>query len=304
MLVVESRLRKQPSQARSRSTVEAFLEAADRVLRKEGYEAASTNRLAKVAGFSVGSLYQYFDDKQAVVGTLVDRELRQEARDLVRLLEGAPPRDLTSALHTIVDHLVGRRVDNAHLHATLAEHAQELGGERPLVYSMNIQAPLAGDAIQRVLGPMLVKTGAIEPRLTILQRWLHAVSHYFAVERPAHLSAGVLVQTLSGAASRFAGSQSAPSAEAMELASQWLRVDAASAPDGESRARRLQDVRSLVLRAAREDADGLEASVQVGAGVFSAFAWPGEALPCDGDQITRELAAALDAVIARGEATN
>src|SRR3954469_14460843 len=65
--------RKLPRQGRSKATVEAILAATAKVLAKEGYEGASTNRIAKVAGVSVGSLYQYFPSKEALVSAVIDR---------------------------------------------------------------------------------------------------------------------------------------------------------------------------------------------------------------------------------------
>src|SRR5262249_7474993 len=70
-------LRKLPVQERSRVTVEALLEATARILVKEGFDAASTNRIAAVAGVSVGSLYQYFPSKESLVAALIDRHNQQ-----------------------------------------------------------------------------------------------------------------------------------------------------------------------------------------------------------------------------------
>jgi len=58
--------RKSASQERSRLTVQAILEATARVLMKEGYDRASTNKIAAKAGVSIGSLYQYFPSKEAL----------------------------------------------------------------------------------------------------------------------------------------------------------------------------------------------------------------------------------------------
>ncbi len=69
--------RKKPRQERSRATVDAILDATARVLVQEGYERASTNRVAEKAGVSVGSLYQYFPNKEAMVGELVERFSRR-----------------------------------------------------------------------------------------------------------------------------------------------------------------------------------------------------------------------------------
>ena len=67
--------RKQAKQDRSRHTVEALLQATARVLSREGYDKASTNRIAEVAGVNIGSLYQYFPNKDALVAALIDRHI-------------------------------------------------------------------------------------------------------------------------------------------------------------------------------------------------------------------------------------
>jgi AcrR family transcriptional regulator len=69
------RPRRKANQARARLTVELLLEAAARVLMKRGYAAASTNRIAEAAGVSIGTLYEYFADKEAVFDALIQREI-------------------------------------------------------------------------------------------------------------------------------------------------------------------------------------------------------------------------------------
>lgn len=66
-------LRKEPSQKRSRENIERMLAAAAAVLEEEGYDALKTVTIAKRAGASVGSVYQYFPDKYAILSVLVDR---------------------------------------------------------------------------------------------------------------------------------------------------------------------------------------------------------------------------------------
>ncbi len=70
-------LGKMPLQERSRATVDALVEATARILVREGFEKASTNRIAEVAGVSVGSLYQYFPSKEALVAAVIDRHNRE-----------------------------------------------------------------------------------------------------------------------------------------------------------------------------------------------------------------------------------
>ncbi len=65
--------RKEPKQERSRFLVETILEAAARVLVDDGYEGATTNRVAEVAGVSIGSLYQYFPTMDSMVVRLYEQ---------------------------------------------------------------------------------------------------------------------------------------------------------------------------------------------------------------------------------------
>src|SRR5487761_943127 len=89
--------RKLASQERSRATVDALLEATTRVLIKEGYDRASTNRIAEVAGVSIGSLYQYFPSKEALVAAVIDRHT-QEISEVTRkvLVNAAIPSSMAS----------------------------------------------------------------------------------------------------------------------------------------------------------------------------------------------------------------
>ncbi len=78
--------RKPPQQARAKATVEAILDAAIRVLDREGAESSTTSRIAEVAGVSVGTLYQYFGNRDAILDALQDREFARAAELLHRTL--------------------------------------------------------------------------------------------------------------------------------------------------------------------------------------------------------------------------
>ena len=66
-------MKKRPTQGRSRATVEAVLEATAQLLAESGYAALTTNHIADRAGVSIGSIYQYFPGKEAIVAQVVDR---------------------------------------------------------------------------------------------------------------------------------------------------------------------------------------------------------------------------------------
>ena len=69
------RMRKNPSQARARDTIEVIFEATARILERAGRRGLSTNAIAELAGISIGSLYHYFPSKEAVLVAMARREL-------------------------------------------------------------------------------------------------------------------------------------------------------------------------------------------------------------------------------------
>jgi AcrR family transcriptional regulator len=93
--------RKQPKQARSTRLVTDILQAAARVLVRDGARRFTTARVAETAGISVGSLYQYFPNKEAILFRLQTQEWRQTLDQLGRILGDPrvrPPERLQSAV--------------------------------------------------------------------------------------------------------------------------------------------------------------------------------------------------------------
>ena len=78
--------RKSPAQARSRETVATILEAAAHVLARRGYAGVTTNHVAQRAGVSIGSIYQYFPDKEALLAALVGRDMQSAQRAMLAAL--------------------------------------------------------------------------------------------------------------------------------------------------------------------------------------------------------------------------
>lgn len=78
--------RKAPVQRRSAATVEALVEAAARILEREGLDAYTTNAVAARAGVSIGSLYQYFPGKDALTVALMQRETQRFVEDMDRAM--------------------------------------------------------------------------------------------------------------------------------------------------------------------------------------------------------------------------
>src|SRR5262245_14388762 len=124
---VQTTPRKVASQERSRVTVDALLEATARVLLREGYDRASTNRIAEVAGVSIGSLYQYFPSKEALVAAVIDRHTQEIAEVTRTALIKAAARPIEVAARAFVSVAIdGHRV-NPRLHGVLAEQIPRVG---------------------------------------------------------------------------------------------------------------------------------------------------------------------------------
>jgi AcrR family transcriptional regulator len=114
--------RKQPQQARSTGLVATILEAALQVLAKEGAARFTTARVAEKAGVSVGSLYQYFPNKAAILFRLQSDEWRQTADMLGAILEDRtrPPLD---RLRALVHAFLKSECEEAAMRGALADAA-------------------------------------------------------------------------------------------------------------------------------------------------------------------------------------
>lgn len=129
---VKTTPRKRPRQARSKATVEAILEATAGVLVKLGYEKATTNRIADAAGVSVGSLYQYFPNKQALVAALIDRHAEAMMAVMAAKLASGAKVSLPEAARDIVDAMIDAHRINPRLHRVLMEQVPSIGRMRRL----------------------------------------------------------------------------------------------------------------------------------------------------------------------------
>jgi AcrR family transcriptional regulator len=119
--------RKNASQERSRATVDALIEATARILVREGFDKASTNRIAEVAGVSVGSLYQYYPSKEALVATVIDRH-NQEIMQVVRgALAEVASQPIEKAVRGLVAVAIEAHRVNPRLHRVLAEQIPRTG---------------------------------------------------------------------------------------------------------------------------------------------------------------------------------
>src|SRR5262252_2003984 len=119
--------RKRPRQERSQATVEAILTATARILVKEGFDRASTNRIAEQAGVSVGSLYQYFPSKEALVAAVMERHNRSLMQVVREALAGVVALPMQQAARKLVAAAIKAHRIDPKLHRVLAEQIPRTG---------------------------------------------------------------------------------------------------------------------------------------------------------------------------------
>jgi AcrR family transcriptional regulator len=125
-------VRRIPRQERSLTKVEFMLEAAMQLLDEAGLELFTTKAVAAKAGVSIGTLYQYFDDKQALLDALVERELGALAKKITGTMKGAPPSEPGDRVRRIMAAVVGAYGGRGRVHRMLMGHALSQVPNRPL----------------------------------------------------------------------------------------------------------------------------------------------------------------------------
>ncbi|MCG8590939.1 MAG: TetR/AcrR family transcriptional regulator [Proteobacteria bacterium] len=117
--------RRRPRQARAQRTVEAIVEAGARVFAERGYAGSTTNHIALRAGVSVGSLYEYFPNKDAILAEVADRHVQRMIGPVIELLDTAEPapEGLPDWLDRFVERMLAVHLESPELHRLLLEEA-------------------------------------------------------------------------------------------------------------------------------------------------------------------------------------
>ena len=118
--------RKLPQQDRSKFTVNAILTATAHILTEEGYDKASTNRIAERAGISIGSLYQYFPNKASLIAALRDRHVSSMMAIIESKLRNLFDAPIEVVLPKIVKASIAAHAINPMLHKVLHEQVPRL----------------------------------------------------------------------------------------------------------------------------------------------------------------------------------
>lgn len=160
--------RKQPQQARSTELVAAILEAATQVLAKEGAQRFTTARVAEKAGVSIGSVYQYFPNKAAILFRLQSNEWQQTTELLRSILEDVRKPAL-ERLHALVHAFIRSECEEAEMRVALNDaaplyrdapetQATKASGDRIFQAFMQEVLPKAPKATRALVGDLISTT--------------------------------------------------------------------------------------------------------------------------------------------------
>jgi len=120
--------RKTPVQARAEVTVEAICEATIQVLLSHGADQLTTTRVAERAGVSVGTLYQYYPNKQSLLYAVMEEHLDRVATAVEAACEESCHKPLAEMIRHVVEEFVDVKMDRADISVALYQVAADVGG--------------------------------------------------------------------------------------------------------------------------------------------------------------------------------
>lgn len=193
--------RKIPRQGRSRATVDAILRAGAQVLARDGYNKASTNRIAELAGVSIGSLYQYFPNKDALVMAIAE----EHSRAMVALLvEAAGHRgeSLEQAIRVFVRGMIRAHAIDPGVHRALVQQVLHLG-----IDAYKNQQVAARQIVERLLEEERKRLGVKHPEVMafVLVSAVEGVIHSAVFEQPGLLAEAAFEEELVAMVLRYLG---------------------------------------------------------------------------------------------------
>lgn len=183
---VDVKPRKSPRQARAKATVDAIVEATTQVLLEDGYDRFTTARAAERAGVSIGSLYQYFPNKAALVSAVIERCCERFLAAFDAALSGRQHASLADSVSAIVH--VGLRAHHLtpELHKLVNDLTPRIGvGDRTSAVSLAITAAIA--SMLRKHEHEIAPDIDIPAAAIMIETTLEGLSHRSVTSHPVHL---------------------------------------------------------------------------------------------------------------------
>jgi AcrR family transcriptional regulator len=193
--------RNQPRQLRSKVTVGLILDAAIRIFEKEGAEAATTSRIAEVAGVSVGTLYQYFGNRDAILDALQDREFERAANMMQRVLSEASTASPRLVARSVVEELLALYRAAPALHRVLAVEALRVTpAERVLAFDLRVVGMIKNFLL---LDRSSIRRAQIDAAAFVVYHSVRATMLAYLLESPAGVDDATLLDEMTDLIFRY-----------------------------------------------------------------------------------------------------
>ncbi|WP_193198963.1 TetR/AcrR family transcriptional regulator [Nostoc sp. MG11] len=192
--------RKLPQQDRSKFTVDAILTATAHILTAEGYDKASTNRIAERAGISIGSLYQYFPNKASLIAALRARHVSSMMEVIESKLRDLFDAPIAVVLPEIVKASIAAHAIDPTLHKVLHEQVPRLSGtemENRMTDLLRSYLAKQCDTAEAVKPPAYrIQPQKLDYTVFVIERSIEALTHAAVIECSDLLQDGHLEQEI------------------------------------------------------------------------------------------------------------
>jgi AcrR family transcriptional regulator len=200
---VKTTPRKRPRQERSKVTVDTILAATARVLVKKGFDGLTTNAVAEAAGVSIGSLYQYFPSKEALVAALIEQHIEQMNSAILTELTRVAQLPMAQAVRAVIELTIRAHSIEPELHRVLTEQVPRVGRLARLAEADSIcRRMVAG-----VLATRKQELAIADPDTAafILVASIEAITHRAALFSPERLRDPRLIDEAVALVTRYLG---------------------------------------------------------------------------------------------------
>jgi len=186
--------RKVPVQARSKEMVDTILAGAARILTNEGFAAFTTNRVAEVAGVSVGSLYQYFPNKNAIIVELSHRHVSRLQSSISMTIEVGKSVPLDVLVRQIIRNHIAIHLVEPELHRVLSDEVPKHG-------ILDWQGELVDEISSQILSLLSSRKESesvvdLELLVFVLIYTVESVVHHALLKRPDDIDSGAVEEML------------------------------------------------------------------------------------------------------------
>jgi AcrR family transcriptional regulator len=182
--VKKNEVRRKPRQRRARLAVESMLDAVVRIAKREGIHAITTNRIADVAGVSIGSVYQYFRDKRSIFISLHRRHIEEIDRLIEKTLLENAAAPLDDLLRAMVEAMIDAHTADPELHEMLfSQIPHRAEGTKDFALRVHGAFRLAISSRARA-----INARELDRIVFVVTNMVDALCHAAALRRPTGLS--------------------------------------------------------------------------------------------------------------------